>query len=114
MRHSCRRSGNRAGSGGRRPDSPLLRRTGRPKGDDPTPAERPRLGDLRDGLLELVDAERTLEALDDLAGLVDHERPRLRLQPELGELRADALVRVVVDVDLVVDEGDVGLRLGLD
>src|SRR3954470_5825987 len=69
--------------------------------------------DLRDGLLELVDAERAFEALDDLAGLVDHERPRLGLQPIGGELRADPLVRVVVDVDLVVDEGHVTLRLGL-
>src|SRR6476620_2861404 len=51
-----------------------------------------------------LDAERTLEALRDLAVGADHEQPRLALEVERLQRRAQALVGVVVGVDLLVDE----------
>src|SRR3954447_5763537 len=65
------------------------------------------LRNLCDRRLELVDADRALEALDHLAGAVDDEDPGLGLEPVGAQLRPQPLVGVVVDVDLVVDEGDV-------
>src|SRR5437868_8464246 len=80
----------------------------------PRPPGRPEpllLDGLSDGVLELVRAERAPEARGDLAAPVEHEHPRLCLQMECRELRPIALVRVVVVVDLHVDEGH-ALRLG--
>src|SRR5947208_866583 len=50
------------------------------------------LRDLGDRCLQLVDADRALEALHDLPGPIDDEDPRLGLQPIGGELRPQPLV----------------------
>ena len=53
---------------------------------------------------QLAHRQRALEPLDDPAVALDHERPRLGRQPPRGDLRAEALLDVVVVVDLLVDE----------
>src|SRR3954468_16263646 len=55
-------------------------------------------------VLERLDAERALEPRGDLPVAPDNEQPRLRAQPERAQGRPKALVRVVADVDLLVDE----------
>src|SRR5215218_2966066 len=59
-----------------------------------------------DGARQLADREDALEAGGDLAGAVDDERPRLRRQAPREHLRAVRLARVVVLVDLLLDEAD--------
>src|SRR5438874_12002901 len=59
----------------------------------------------------LVDPERSREPLYDHATAVEHEQPRLGLEVEGLELRAQSLVLVVADEDLLVDEGDAACEL---
>src|SRR5690349_6126541 len=62
-------------------------------------------------LAKLVDPERALEPGHDHALLVDREQPRLGLQVERLHLGAKALIGLVADVDLLVDEGDLVAEL---
>ena len=62
--------------------------------------------DLADGLLELGGAEGALEARPDDPVLVDDERERLALELPLVDPLVGALGRIVVLVDLDVDEVD--------
>src|SRR3954470_13354376 len=59
-----------------------------------------------DRLAEFLDAEGALQARGDAAVAVDREQPRLGLEVERLERRAQPLVDAVVAVDLLVDEGD--------
>ena len=65
--------------------------------------------------LQLVHAERALDARGDLAVFVDDEEPGLGGQPVLLHLRTEVLgPRLVVDVDLLVDERGCVAVLRLD
>src|SRR4029079_2079090 len=63
-------------------------------------------------LLHLGGGEGALEAVDHLPVAVDRERPGLARQPPLAHLRAEAVLDVVVVVDLLVDERDLAVVLG--
>src|SRR5947208_3554355 len=58
------------------------------------------------GAGERVQAEGTLEPRRDLALAVDREQPGLGLEVKRLELRAQPTLRLVVHVDLLVDERD--------
>src|SRR5207249_4292930 len=62
------------------------------------------------GLLQLVGAEGSFEDRGDAALAVDREDPGLALEMERHQLRAEALIDLVVLVDLLVDPRDVVLR----
>src|SRR3954451_16674015 len=69
---------------------------------------------LVDRGLELGGGDGALEAGGDGAVAVDDERPGLGLQAPLEQLRPQALVGLVVLVDLLVDEGGLVAHLAAD
>ena len=79
-----------------------------------TRIERMRLQGGLERVLEGRQPERALQARGDLALGVDHEQPRLGPQVERLQRRPQTRVRVVVRVDLLVDELDLVAVLGLE